>query len=126
MSNTIFSKSTMETSYGCIYIQSPYSIDFTNTPGIQSILGFDSSVLEKEIDDPSRYYMNLNWNQIDVSNGSISDVISIPTGYDTSIHWSSCFRAQQSTHIDIIDNDEYVIAIHNLKTSTLFDQVITR
>ena len=40
----------METSYRCIYIQSPYSIDFTNTPGIQSILRFDSNMLDNGID----------------------------------------------------------------------------
>ena len=43
-----------------------------------------------------------------------------------TIHWSSYFRAQQSTHIDIIDNGEYVISLHNLKTGTLTDQVITQ
>lgn len=66
-SNTTISVSTMETSYGCICIQSPYSIDFTKTPEIQSILGYDSNVLENRIDNPQRYYVNLNWNQIDVN-----------------------------------------------------------
>ena len=50
ITTTIFSISTMKTSYECIYIQSPYSIDFTNTPEIQPILGFDSNMVEKEID----------------------------------------------------------------------------
>ena len=34
MTNTSFSISTMTTSYGCIWIQSPYSIDFTNAPDV--------------------------------------------------------------------------------------------
>ena len=34
MTNTSFSISTMDTSYGCIWIQSPYSIDFTNAPDV--------------------------------------------------------------------------------------------
>ena len=34
MTNTSFSISTMDTSYGCIWIQSPYSIDFNNAPDI--------------------------------------------------------------------------------------------
>ena len=34
MNNTSFSISTMATSYGCIWIQSPYYIDFTNAPDI--------------------------------------------------------------------------------------------
>ena len=39
MTNTSFSISTMATSYGCIWIQSPYSIDFNNAPDIREILG---------------------------------------------------------------------------------------
>ena len=34
MTNTSFSISTMDTSYGCIWIQSPYYIDFTNAPDV--------------------------------------------------------------------------------------------
>ena len=34
MINTSFSISTMDTSYECIWIQSPYSIDFTNAPDV--------------------------------------------------------------------------------------------
>ena len=39
MTNTSFSISSMDTSYGCIWIQSPYSIDFTNAPDIREIIG---------------------------------------------------------------------------------------
>ena len=39
MNNTSFSISTMATSYGCIWIQSPHSIDFTNAPDIREIIG---------------------------------------------------------------------------------------
>ena len=85
MTNTTFSISTMATSYGCIWIQSPYSIDFTNAPEVQSIIGFDSNMLEKGIDNPKRYYMNINWNQIEISNGSTSVLISIDSGYYTYI-----------------------------------------
>ena len=49
-----------------------YTIDFTNAPEIQSILGFESSILEKGIDNPKRYFMNTNWNQIVVSNGTMA------------------------------------------------------
>ena len=34
MTNTSFFISTMDTSYGCIWIQSPYSIDFNNAPDV--------------------------------------------------------------------------------------------
>ena len=37
MTNITFSISTMATSYGCISIQSPYSIHFTNAPDICAI-----------------------------------------------------------------------------------------
>ena len=39
MTNTSFSISTMATSYGCIWIQSLYSIDFNNAPDVREILG---------------------------------------------------------------------------------------
>ena len=45
MANTSFSISTMTTSYGCIWIQSPYSIDFTNAPDIREILGLGDRMI---------------------------------------------------------------------------------
>ena len=39
MTDTTFSISTKASSYGCIYIQSPHTIDFTNAPDIREILG---------------------------------------------------------------------------------------
>ena len=41
MTHNTFSISTMATSYGCISIQSPYSIDFTNAPHVREILGLE-------------------------------------------------------------------------------------
>ena len=38
MTDTMFSISTKATSYGCIWIQSPHTIDFTNDPDIREIL----------------------------------------------------------------------------------------
>ena len=45
MTNTSFSITTMATSYGCIWIQSPYSIDFTNAPDIREILGLEDRMI---------------------------------------------------------------------------------
>ena len=45
MTNTSFSISTMATSYGCIWIQSPYSIDFNNAPDIREILGLEDRMV---------------------------------------------------------------------------------
>ena len=38
---TTFSISTKASSYGCIWIQSSHSIDFTNAPDIREILGLE-------------------------------------------------------------------------------------
>ena len=45
MTNTSFSISTMDTSYWCIWIQSPYSIDFNNTPDVREILGLGDGMI---------------------------------------------------------------------------------
>ena len=45
MTNTSFSISTMDTSYGCIWIQSPYSIDFTNVPDVGEIFGLEDRMI---------------------------------------------------------------------------------
>ena len=60
-----------------------YTIDFTNGCEIQSILGFDSSILEKGVDNPKRYYVSTTCNQIVVTNGTVRHVLSVPTGYCT-------------------------------------------
>ena len=41
ITDTTFSISTMATSYGCISIQSPCFIDFTNVPNFREILGLE-------------------------------------------------------------------------------------
>ena len=45
MTNTSFSISIMDTSYGCVWIQSPYSIDFTNAPDIREIIGLEDRMV---------------------------------------------------------------------------------
>ena len=58
-----------------------YTIDFTKAPEIQSILGFESSVLVKGLDNTRRYFLNSSCNQIVVTNGTVCHVLSILTGY---------------------------------------------
>ena len=41
MTDTTFSISTKASSNGCIWIQSPHTIDFTNAPDIREILGLE-------------------------------------------------------------------------------------
>ena len=45
MTDTTFSISTKASSYGCIYIQYPHTIDFTNAPDIREILGLEGQMV---------------------------------------------------------------------------------
>ena len=88
-----------------------YTIDFTNVTEIQSILGFESSILEKGIDNPKRYFMNINWNQIVVTNGTERHVLSIPTGYYTYLEFIEAVGTELNkviTTISITIEDKYV------------------
>ena len=58
-------------------------IHFTIVPEIQSILGFESSVLVKGLDNPRLFFLSTSCNQIVVTNGTMSHVLSMPTGYYT-------------------------------------------
>ena len=60
-----------------------YTIDFTKAPEIISILGFESDTLVKGVDNPKRYYMSSSCNQVVVSDGTDSHVLTLPTGYYT-------------------------------------------
>ena len=50
---------------------------------IQPILGFESNVLEKRVDNPRRYFLRIVCNQIVVTNDTIRRVLSMPTDYYT-------------------------------------------
>ena len=60
-----------------------YTIDFTKAPEIQSILGFESSVLVKGLENPKRYYMSSSCNHLVVTDGNDHHVLTMPTGYYT-------------------------------------------
>ena len=45
LADTTFSISTKASSYGCIYIQSTHTIDFTNAPDIREILGLEGQMV---------------------------------------------------------------------------------
>ena len=60
-----------------------YTIDFTRALQIQPILGFESNVLEKRVDNPRRYFLSIVCNQVLVANGTVRYVRSMPTGYYT-------------------------------------------
>ena len=72
-----------------------YTIDLRNAPEIQWILGFQSSVLEKGLDNPRRYFVSRTCKEIVVTNGTTGYVLSIPTGYYTYLEF-----------IEAVDSDE--------------------
>ena len=88
-----------------------YTIGFTNATEIQSILGFESSILEKGIDNPKRYLMNTNCNQIVVTNGTERHILSISTGYYTYLEFIEAVGTELSkviTTISMTIEDKYV------------------
>ena len=60
-----------------------YTTVSTNAPEIQSILGFESSVLVKGLDNSRLYFLSIVCNQVVVANGTVLHVRSMPTEYYT-------------------------------------------
>ena len=72
-----------------------YTIDFTNAPEIQSILGFQSSVLQKGLDNPRRYFLSRTCKEIVVTNGTTRYVLSIPTDYYTYLEFIEAVNSDE-------------------------------
>ena len=98
MTNTSFSISTIDTSYGCIWIQSPYSIDFTNAPDIREILGLE----DRMVILPASFYE--------------SNVIDITRNRQVIQVYSSLVR---SSHMKIANQN------NNLLTTMIIDDPTT-
>ena len=45
-------------------------------------------MLEKGLDNPNRYYVSINWNQIEISNGITSVLVSIDRRYYTYLQFN--------------------------------------
>ena len=60
-----------------------YMIDFTNAPEIRSILGFESDILVKGVDNPKRYYLSSSCNHVVVTDSRESHMLTLPVGYYT-------------------------------------------
>ena len=56
---------------------------FHSCSQIQSILGFESSVLEKRVDNPRRYLLRIVCKQLVVTYDTVRHVLSMPTYYYT-------------------------------------------
>ena len=93
-----FSISTNASSFGCIWIQSPYSIDFTDAPDIREILGLDG----RTVILPASFYGS---NVIDITRNR--QVIQV---YSTIVRSSNLKIANQN---------------NNLSTTMIFDDPTT-
>ena len=103
MTDTTFSISMMASSYGCIYIQYPHIIDFTNAPDIREILGLEGQMVIL----PASFYGS---NVIDITRNR--QVIQI---YSSLVRSSDLKIANQNNNLlttMIIDDPE----VHYLRT----------
>ena len=75
-----------------------YTIDFTNAPEIQSILGFELSVFVKGLDNPHHYFLSTSCNQSVVTNSTTSHVLSMPTGNYTLLEF-----------IEVVNNKMFIV-----------------
>ena len=75
-----------------------HTIDFTRASEIQSIHGFESSVLEKGVDNPRQYFLSTMCNQVAVTNGTTSHVLSMSTGYYTFLEF-----------IEAVNNEMFIV-----------------
>ena len=98
MTDTLFSISTNASSFGCIWIHSPYSIDFTDAPDIREILGLDG----RTVILPASFYGS---NVIDITRNR--QVIQV---YSTIVRSSNLKIANQN---------------NNLSTTMIFDDPTT-
>ena len=107
ITNTSFSISTMDTSYGCIWIQSPYSIDFTNAPDVREIIGLEDRINIL----PASFYGS---NVIDITRNR--QVIQV---YSSLVRSSNMKIANQNNNLlttMIIDDpkDDYICTVEDI------------
>ena len=107
MSDTLFSISTNASSFGCIWIQSPHTIDFTDAPDIREILGLEG----RTVILPAAFYGS---NVIDITRNR--QVIQV---YSTIVRLSDLKIANQNNNLlttMIIDDPtvEYVRSVEGM------------
>ena len=88
-----------------------YTIDSTNAPEIQSILGFESSVLVKGLDNPRLFFLSTSCNQIVVTNGTMSHVLSMFTVYYSFLEFIESIGSEMVKVLSIVSimiENEYV------------------
>ena len=88
-----------------------YTIDFTNAPEIQSIFGFEMSVLVKGLDNPRLFFLSTSCNQRVVTNSTTSHVLSMPTRYYTFLEFIEVVNNEMVMVLSIVSmkiEKEYV------------------
>ena len=75
-----------------------YTIDFTNAPEIQSILGFESSVLVEGLNNPRLFFLSTSCNQSVVTNDTMSYVLSMFSEYNTFLEF-----------IEVVNNKMFIV-----------------
>ena len=88
------------------------TIDFKNVAETQSILGFESNVLVKRLDNLRRYFLSTVCNQVVVMNGTVRHVLTMPTGYYTYLEFIEAVGSEMMKVLTIVSmaiiEEEYV------------------
>ena len=88
-----------------------YLIDFTNVLKIRSILRFETNVLVKGLDNPRLFFLSTSCNQIVVTNGTMSHVLSMFTEYYSFLEFIESIGSEMVKVLSIVSimiENEYV------------------
>ena len=88
-----------------ITITNFYMIDSTNAPETQSILGFESSVLVKGLDNSRRLFLSSVCSQVMMTNDIVLLVLSMYTGYYTFSEFIDAVDNEMVKVLSLIDDD---------------------
>ena len=106
-----------------------YTIDLSCAPEIQSILRFESSVLEKEVDNPRRLFLSSVCNQVVVTNGTVRHVLSMSTGYYSYLEFIEAVGVETVKVLPLVSmtiEEEYANSMFKKKGCILIVKVTTR
>ena len=88
-----------------------YTIDFTIVPEIQSIFGFELSVFVKGLDNSRLFFLSTSCNQIVVTNGTMSHVLSMFAEYYSFLKFIEAAGSEMVKVLSIVSimiENEYV------------------
>ena len=94
-----------------ITVTNSYTIVFRKAPEIQSILGFESRVLEKGVYNPRRYFLSSVCNQGVVTNDETFHILSMSIGYDLYLEFIDALGSEMVKVLPLVlmtIEEEYV------------------